>query len=67
MKILCRCKFKHGRDIFEKGDIRTVHQEDGDYFVAQGWAIADDGTTFDQFIGEANISPDDSILGHIGE
>lgn len=38
MKIKCVTKFNHGRDIFEKDDERTVSDELGGYFIAQGWA-----------------------------
>lgn len=66
MKILCKCSFKHGRDAFEQGDIRTVSDEDGEYFLSNGWAVADDGTTYEAFVGELSIKPDDSFIGITG-
>lgn len=38
MKIVCDTTFLHGRDRFEKDDQRTVDDEAGAYFIAQGWA-----------------------------
>ena len=38
MKILVLTDFKDGRDLFVKDDIRTVSDEDGARFVANGWA-----------------------------
>ena len=38
MKIEVLKLFLHGRDRFEAGDIRTVSDEDGAYFVKNGWA-----------------------------
>ena len=31
--------FKHGYDTFHPGDVRTVSDEDGNYFAAHGWAV----------------------------
>jgi hypothetical protein len=45
MKIVCDTTFLHGRDRFEKGDQRTVDDEAGAYFIAQGWAHVDGATT----------------------
>lgn len=38
MRIECTTTFLHGADRFEAGDVRTVPDELGAYFVAQGWA-----------------------------
>lgn len=38
MKIECLTTFLGGTDRFEAGDIRTVDDALGAYFVAQGWA-----------------------------
>lgn len=38
MKIECLTTFLNGRDRFEAGDVRTVQDEDGAQFVANGWA-----------------------------
>jgi hypothetical protein len=41
MRIECTTTFLHGTDRFEAGDVRTVSDELGAYFVAQGWAKGD--------------------------
>lgn len=38
MRIECTTTFLHGADRFEAGDVRTVPDELGAYFVQQGWA-----------------------------
>lgn len=38
MRIQCLTTFLDGADRFEQGDVRTVPDERGAYFVAQGWA-----------------------------
>lgn len=38
MRIVCDTTFLDGRDRFEKGDQRTVDDERGARFVANGWA-----------------------------
>ena len=38
MRIECTTTFLHGADRFEQGDIRSVPDELGAYFIAQGWA-----------------------------
>ena len=38
MRIECITTFLHGADRFEAGDMRTVPDDLGAYFVAQGWA-----------------------------
>lgn len=38
MKIKVACNFKHGKDEFHLNDVRTVSDEDGQYFIANGWA-----------------------------
>ncbi len=38
MKIICDTTFLDGRDRFEKDDQRTVDDERGAYFIANGWA-----------------------------
>ena len=43
MKILVLTDFKDGRDQFVKDDIRTVSDEDGARFVANGWANDTEG------------------------
>lgn len=43
MRIKCLTTFKDGRDTFEADDVRTVEDDRGAYFVANGWAAAHDG------------------------
>ena len=43
MKIECLELFLHGRDRYESGDIRTVPDALGAYFVNNGWAKDMDG------------------------
>lgn len=38
MKIKVLNTFLEGRERFEKDDVRTVSDEDGDRFVGNGWA-----------------------------
>lgn len=38
MKIQCLTTFLDDRDRFESGDIRSVDDDRGAYFVANGWA-----------------------------
>lgn len=38
MRITCTTTFLHGRDRYEQGDTRTVSDEDGAYFISNGWA-----------------------------
>lgn len=40
MKITCTTSFKEGREAFHEGDQRTVSDEDGARFIANGWAVA---------------------------
>lgn len=47
MKIHCTATFLDGRDRFEMGDVRTVDTDRGAYFVANGWATADDQPSSD--------------------
>lgn len=39
MKINCTTTFKEGRETFHEGDQRTVSDEDGARFIANGWAV----------------------------
>lgn len=38
MKIKVLTDFLDGRDLYVKGDIRTVPESEGAYFVKNGWA-----------------------------
>lgn len=44
MKIIVTTTFLEGRERFEQGDHRTVSDEDGARFIANGWAVADGET-----------------------
>lgn len=45
MKIECLTTFLHERDRYGQGDIRTVSDELGTYFVEQGWVKPVGGAT----------------------
>ena len=56
MKIICTTKFLDGRDRFEAGDARTVDDERGAYFVANGWATADGQAARTSALGDASLA-----------
>ncbi len=43
MKIKVLMDFLDGRDLYVKGDIRTVPEAEGAYFVKNGWAEDTEG------------------------
>lgn len=45
MRIKCLTTFLDGSDRFERDDLRTVDDERGAYFIAQGWAAAEGAAT----------------------
>lgn len=45
MRIQCLTTFLDGPDRFERGDLRTVADERGAFFVAQGWAAPEGRVT----------------------
>jgi hypothetical protein len=45
MKIRCLTTFLDGKERFEQDDVRTVSDERGAYFVANGWAESMDGSS----------------------
>ena len=65
MKIEALTTFLDGRDRFELGDIRTVSDEDGARFCAEGWAKDISGTvpTGDATTGTADLAIHNSTLG----
>lgn len=63
MKIKCLTTFLDGADRFEEGDIRTVSDEKGSYFVSLGWALSDTGEVNAPFVGELNLDVQKSVLG----
>jgi hypothetical protein len=57
MRIECTTTFLHGADRFEAGDVRTVPDDMGAYFVAQGWAKGGE-----PFVGDVALDVHDSVL-----
>ena len=57
MRIECTTTFLHGRERFEKGDIRTVDDARGAYFVENGWAkdITSDAAVA-PFVGDTDLA-----------
>lgn len=39
MRIKCLTTFKDGRDRFDADDVRSVDDDRGAYFIANGWAV----------------------------
>lgn len=64
MKITCLTTFLDGRDRFEKGDVRTVDDERGAYFVGHGWA-AEMGSDVvaAEHAGDVSLDVNNSALG----
>jgi len=65
MKIKVLFTFLDGRDRFEKDDLRTVSDEDGARFVANGWAEDEAGrvATGATASGETDLAIDKSVIG----
>lgn len=65
MKIRVKTRFLDGRDIFEQGDERTVSDERGAYFVANGWAedTANQVTTGAATSGDATLDIRNTVMG----
>jgi len=65
MKIECLMTFLDGKDRFEEGDVRTVEDEKGAQFVANGWAkdVAGRVATGNATSGETNLAVDSSVIG----
>lgn len=57
MKIEALSTFLDGRERFEQGDIRTVDDAKGAYFVANGWArdITSDAVVA-PFVGDTDLA-----------
>jgi hypothetical protein len=62
MKITCLTTFLHGRDRYEKDDVRTVDDELGAYFVANGWASAG-GEPVAPAHGPVTLAVQDGLMG----
>ena len=65
MKIKCLTTFLDGSDRFEKDDERTVPDEDGAYFVANGWAEDTAGrvATVNPASGVTDMAINNSTIG----
>ena len=56
MKITCTTTFLDGPERFESGDVRTVDDKRGAYFVANGWATADGQSAGAAAPGDASLA-----------
>ena len=64
MKIICTTTFKHGRDAFELGDVRTVDDDIGAYFIANGWAREPGAEAVAAAIGDTTLDVQKAVIGH---
>lgn len=66
MKIECNTTFLDGIERFENGDVRTVDDERGAYFVSQGWARDLTGEVVQgaPAVGDVTLDTHDSTVGH---
>jgi hypothetical protein len=64
MRIKCLTTFLDGAERFAADDIRTVPDERGAYFVANGWAEDLSGTvsTGDMITGDTTLAVDSSTV-----
>lgn len=60
MRIECTTTFLHGTDRFEVGDVRTVPDDLGAYFISQGWAKGDAPVAAP---GDVTLAVQDSTIG----
>ncbi|HPV27319.1 MAG TPA: hypothetical protein PKV77_09130 [Bacteroidales bacterium] len=65
MKIECLTTFLDGKDRYESGDVRTVEDDKGAQFVANGWAkdVAGRVATGSESSGVVNLAVDNSVIG----
>jgi hypothetical protein len=65
MKIECSTTFLDGAERFEAGDIRTVDDERGAYFVGNGWAKDVTGAvaTGAETSGEITLEVQGAVMG----
>ena len=65
MKIECLTTFLDGKDRYESGDVRTVDDEKGAQFVANGWAKDVTGrvVTGDAVTVGADLAINNSVIG----
>lgn len=55
MRITCTTAFLDGPDRFEAGDTRTVPDDRGAYFVANGWAAPVGDAPHEPFAGAVSL------------
>lgn len=65
MKIECLTTFLDGKDRYESGDVRTVEDEKGAQFVANGWAkdVAGRVATGGKVSGATDLTINKSVIG----
>lgn len=63
MRIHCLTPFLDGADRFEKDDQRTVDDERGARFIANGWAVAEGGKAFAPAACDADLDIQDVTQG----
>lgn len=65
MKIKCLTTFLDGKNRFEKDDVRTVDDDSGASFVANGWASDVSGAlaTGNQQAGESSLDIHNAVMG----
>lgn len=65
MKIKCTTTFLDGKEKFHQDDVRTVSDDDGARFVANGWADDVDGrvATGGGANGETTLAVKNSVIG----
>jgi len=65
MKIECLTTFLDGKDRYESGDVRTVDDEKGAQFVANGWAkdVAGRVATGDAVTVGSDLAINNSVIG----
>jgi hypothetical protein len=63
MRITVKQTFLHGRDRFEASDMRVVSDEDGAYFVKNGWAAEGSAEAMPASSGEVTLGIQNSKLG----
>lgn len=63
MRITCLTTFLDGTDRFEAGDTRTVDDERGAAFIANGWASADGAPAATPATGAVTLDIHNGQLG----
>ncbi len=63
MKITCTTTFLDGGDRFEVGDVRTVDDTRGAYFVKQAWAHASGDEAAVPHAGDVTLTVQNATIG----